>query len=542
MHIVRCRRWLLAIVALALIFGSLAGCAGQEQPKATPPAKPADPKVGGKIVAGNPYGPTTFDPAYCTEQGGIDVINLVMDALYARDDKNAIIPDLALSHENPDPTTWVFKLRKGVMWHDDNEVFPKGKSREVTSADVKYTFERLLDPANKSPRVSLISTVTKVEAPDPYTIKVTTKEPDAFLLENLPSVYIVCKEAIDKLGKEKFAKAPIGCGPFKFVEFKPDSHVKLVRNDAYYQKPYLDELTVKIIPDQNVSLVALESNDVQVTEILPSPEIPRMMKNDKFKVYPSPTWAYRYASFNCKKEPFTDPKLRKALCMALDIDLGIKAIFPEGVAIRAYGPVPKNVVGYDETLKDLWQFDKTKAKEALAALGWKPGSDGILQKGGKKLQFTIKAPSQDPNRMKFAVILSQQWKDIGVKADVQSLEWGTLIDDMNKGNTDVYIVGGFSGASGMGFLFHTKNQGVPGNASFYSNKQVDALIDKGSVTVDTAAREKIWKEAQRLLVSEYPHIPLYHEAWFTAASNKVNDFFAPFTFNTSKNNTWLTKN
>ena len=531
-------------VVLCLGIGLVSGCAGTKPTQPAPPAPKTDEptKTGGKVIAGTPYGPTTFDPAYCTEEGGIDVMNHVFNALYSRNDKFQIIPNLALSHENPDPLTWVFHLREGVMWHDDNEVFPKGQSREVTAEDVKYTFERILDPESKSPRVGLISLVSKVEAVDSHTVKITTKQPDAFLIDNIPSVYIVPKEAVEKLGKEKFARNPIGSGPFKFVEFKPDSHVTLVRNDAYYDKAYLDELTMRVIPDQNVLLVSLETNDVQVNKLLPSPEVPRIREDSRFKTYPSPTYAYRYAAFNVRNPLFSDPELRRLLALALDIDAGIKAIFPEGVAVRAWGPVPPNIVGHDPTLEDLWKIDRSKILDELAALGWKPGTDGILAKGDQKLEFTIKAPSQDPNRTKFAVIIGQQWKELGIKAEVQTLEWGTLIDDMDKGNTDVYIVGGFSGASGMMFLFHTKNQGPPGNASFYSNKSVDELMDKGAITVDVAEREKIWKEAQRIIVSEFAHIPLYHEAWFSATSVKVNDFFPSFRFHSSQNNVWLTKN
>lgn len=537
------KRYVTVLVLAGLLTTMLFGCGGQ--PAATPatPAKPAvDPKVGGRLVWGNPYGPTTFDPVFCNEEGGINVIHQVFLALLARDADNNLIPSLALSYENPDNLTWVFKLRKGVMWHDDNAVFEKGKSREVTAADVKYTFERILDPATKSPRIGLISNVAKVEVVDTHTVKITTKQPDAFLAENLPSVYIIPKEAIDKLGPEKFARNPVGSGPFKFVEFVPDSHVRLVRNDLYWNKPYLDELLMKVIPDQNVLLVALESNDVQVARLIPSPEVPRIKADSRYRAYPTPTSVYRYAAFNCEKPLFKDPKVRRALALALDIDSGIKAIFPEGVAIRAYGPVPKGILGWDNDLKDLWQGGKDKAKQELEALGWKPGPDGILQKDGQKMQFTIKTSSMDPNRQKFAVIISQQWKEIGVKADVLTLEWGTLVADANSGNTDVFVLGGYSGASGMGFLFHSKNHGAGGNSSRYTNKQVDELIDKGSVTVDAAQREKIWKQAQRLIVSEYAHIPLYHELMYQATSARVNEYIPSMTFNSVKNNTWLTKN
>ncbi|MDI6894717.1 MAG: ABC transporter substrate-binding protein [Bacillota bacterium] len=534
----RLKKGLRLIVVGVVLLGLLgsAGACRQSEPQAQKTGK-----EGGTLIVGNPYGPTTFDPAYCTEQGGIDVIMLVFDSLIAHDDKYQIMPQLAESWESPDPVTWVFHLRKGVKWQDDNEVFPKGKAPEVTADDVKYTIERLLNPETKSTRASLVKQVDKVEAVDKYTVKITTKQPDAFFLDNLASVFIVNQQVIEKLGKDRFAKNPIGSGPFKFVEFVPDSHVKLRRNEAYFVKPYLDELTVKIIPDQNVLLVSLESGDVGLDRLLPSPEIPRIKSDSRYVTYPGPLRAYRYAAFNCKNPLFTDVRVRKAIAMALDLDSAIKAIFPEGVAERAYGPVPPNIVGHDPSLKDLWKYDPEGAKALLKEAGWKQGSDGLWVKDGKKLTFTIKAPSQDPNRSKFAVIMSEQLKAIGVKAEVQLLEWGTLISDMDSGNTDMYIVGGFSGPSGMIFLFHSRNQGSAGNASFYSNPQVDELLDRGAVTVDRAEREAIWKQAQRIVVQDFVHIPLYHEAWFGAHSTKVQDFMPDWGFVTVKNNTWLQK-
>lgn len=489
------------------------------------------------LVFGSPYGPKTFDPAFVTEQGGMDVNGMVFDSLMTRTPDNQMIPRLALSYENPDPTTWIFHLRQGAYWQDDNAVFAKGKAPEVTAADVVYTVKRLLDPATTSPRKALVDSVQDVVAVDKYTAKITTKTPDAFFLTNIGELPIVNKTVVDTLGADKFGHDPIGSGPFKFVEYVPDSHVTLTRNDRYYIKPNLQTVTYKIIPDQNTLYVSLESGDVDAIEITPQQQLAAAKANPDFKVLENGMWAYRYAAFNCKDPLFTDPKVRQAIAMSVDLDGALTAIFPDGSAIRAHGPVPPKISGYDETLKDLWQYNPDKAKQTLADLGWKDhDGDGILDKNGKPFEFSIEAPANDTPRIKFAVVISEGLKAIGVKGNVKTVEWGTLISDMDNAKTQMYVVGGFSGASGMKMLFSTATQGSAGNNSFYSNPQVDRLLEEGSQATDPATHEQIWKQAQRIIVGDWVHIPLYFQMWYTTTSSKVHDFWPSFTLVSTQNN------
>jgi len=520
-------------LTLALV---LAGCTTKGQTPGSPGAQ-----AGGTLVVGDSWSVVTLDPAMYNDQGSYDVITLIFDALVDHDENYKVIPRLATSWENPDNTTWIFHLRKDAKWQDGNEVFPEGQGPQVTAEDVKYTIERLLDPATKSSRIALVQSVDKVEAVDKYTVKITTKQPDAFFLDNLASVFIVNKKVVETLGPEKFARSPIGSGPFKLVELQPDDHTTVVRNEDHWTKPNLDKIIIKPIPDPNAMLVALESGDIQVAAQVPQKDVARLQQVSTLKVQKQTLAAYRYVAFNCAKEPTKDLKFREAISMAIDMDAAVNAIFPPGMAERAVGPVPPNILGYDPSLKQYWEYNPDKAKQLLSELGWTDtDGDKILEKGGKELTLKILAP-QDTNRSKLSVIIATSLKDLGIKAEVQNLEWGTLLSEIDKGNFDMFILGGFSGPNGMIFLFHSRNKGPNGNNALYENPEVDRLLDLGSTLVKPEEREPVWKQAQELIVKDKPHIPAYHEYFFFGYSSKLHDYQGDMRFVSSKNNAWLEK-
>lgn len=483
-----------------------------------------------------------LDPLMTNSDFDYAVLSQIFNSLVRTGKDGQPIPDLATSWENPDDTTWVFHLRKGVYWHDGNQVFARGKSREVTAQDVKYTLERVLDPKTKSPFAGALASIDSIQAVDKYTVKIKTKAPDPFLLDaiRLAGIAIVPKEAIEKLG-DSFAKNPVGSGPFKFVEFVPDDHVTLVRNDKYWKKPYLDKVIFRVIPDAAVATISLESGDVDVSLSLPPEEIGRLRKSKDITLYRSIQGWYRGLGFNLKKEPFDDLRVRKAIAMAIDIDSAVDNVFGKN-AERAYGQVGPGIVGYDPSLKSLWKYDPAGAKKLLAEAGFRPGPDGIMEKNGQKLSFDIKTMNE-PGRVKIVTILATQLKAVGIDAKVVTQETGTWVSDLQSGNTTVFMDFAYSGPTGLHALFHSSNIGNS-NTHFYANKEVDALLDKGSKTVNVKAREQIWKKAQRMIMEDVPVIPLYFEFGYTATKANVKDFI-PQQWNlnlvSAENNVWLAR-
>ncbi len=301
-----------------------------------------------------------------------DAQSVIFDSLFVLS-KNDFkpIPSLAESWKNPDPKTWVFTIRKGVLFQDDNPVFPKGKSREVTADDVVYSINFMM----KTSTAWTLGPVTSVTALDRYNVEIKTDSPQPFLVNDpnrLCRVLIIPKEAIDKLGTDGFAKYPIGTGPFKFKSFSPDSGLLLVKNALYRLPVYLDAVEFVVIPDPVAQTIALQAGEIDVIKHLFNLEMADSLeKNPSFVVMKSAGGSYRGLGFNVSVPPYNIPAVRKGLSMLLDIDAAYKAVIGAH-GERAYGQVPPWVTfGYDPSLKDLWSYDPAGGLKLLAANGFK---------------------------------------------------------------------------------------------------------------------------------------------------------------------------
>ena len=485
----------------------------------------------------------TLDPHLTSSDFDFAVLSQIFDTLVATGKDSLPIPDLARSWENPDDVTWVFHLREGVYWHDDNAVFPKGKSRQVVAADVKYSLERVLDPETKSPYAGALKNITSIDVIDDFTIKLVTESADPFLLDaiRLAGVAIIPKEAVDKLGPARFAREPIGSGPFQLVKFIPDDQVVLRRNENYWKKPLLSGVTFKIIPDDIVTVMALEAGDVHVSLSVPPSEVDRLRGDQRIRLYRSSKGWYRGLGFNVKTPPFDELNVRKALAMATDLESAVSNVFGEN-AIRAYGQVGPGLLGYDPSLKELWPYDPDGALALLKEAGFTSGPDGLLQRDGQKLTVEIKTMNE-PARVKMVTIMVTQLRKLGIDAKLAIQEVGTWVADLQNGNTGLFMDFAYSGPTGLHAMFHSDNAGTS-NAHFYGNPEVDALLSQGSVTIDPKEREAIWKKAQQKIMEDVVVIPLYFEFGYTAADAKVNDFI-PQEWNlnlvSEENNVWLNR-
>jgi len=510
-------------------------------------ADEAQPQYGGHLIWAEPYSPQTLDPHNYTGQGCWNIVYQVYDQLVDTDPGQNPIPRLAVSWEQTDPNTWIFHLRDGVHWQDGNELWADGQAPEVTAQDVVYSYERVLNPDNALARRALIASVDKVEALDKYTVKIHLSEPDAFFLSSgVSSIFIVPKELVDK---GLIAKHPIGSGPFEFISYTPGERVVFKKNKDYWMPVYLDGMTMRIIPDKQVAVMALEAGDVDlVTQINPS-SVPRL-KREGFQLIPAQLGAYRYLAFNTKNPPWDNVKMREAIAHAINRDQLIKVIFPApGLAEPAYQHESPSFASYDPAMKHLpiWTYDLEKAKALLEEEGWiDTDGDGIRDKNGKKLALEILTPSADPNRKKIGVILATELKkELGIDATTRALEWGTYLDRIQvlppKNDVQAYIIGGYSGLKGLYYLFSSSTWGPGGNSCFYSNPNVDELFKLALASTDPNERVTLWREAQILIYQDIPHIPLYFEYAMGGAKPTVHGYVPWAMFNTTYNQVWMEK-
>lgn len=510
-------------------------------------ADEAQPQYGGHLVWAEPYTLQTLDPHNLTGQGCWNTVYQVYDAVVDTDPGQNPIPRLAVSWEQPDPNTWIFHLRHGVHWQDGNELWAEGEAPEVTADDVVYSFERVLDPENALARRALITSVDEVQALDRYTVRIHLSTPDAFFLSSGASdIFIVPKELVEK---GLIAKHPIGSGPFEFTSYTPGEQIVFKKNEDFWMPVYLDGMTMRIIPEKQVAVMALEAGDVDlVTQVSPS-AVPRLRK-EGYQVIPAELGAYRYLAFNIENPPWDNVKLREAIAHAIDRDQLLKVIFPApGLAEPAYQHESPTFASYDPAMKKLplWTYDLEKAKALLKGEGWMDtDGDGIRDKNGERLALEILTPAADPNRKKIGVILTTLFrKELGIDAATRSLEWGSYLDRIQvlppENDVQAYIIGGYSGLKGAYYLFSSDTWGPGGNSCFFSNPNVDKLFTEALISTDSVERSTLWREAQILIYQDIPHIPLYFEHAMGGAKSNVRGYVPWAMFNTTYNQVWMEK-
>lgn len=468
-----------------------------------------------------------LDPFKSANNDEINAFSQIFDPLFiiGKEDFQPV-PHLAESWEAVDDTTWIFRLREGVFFHDGNEVFPSGTRREVTADDVVYSINRFLNVSTAFTLGRIVSAV----ALDRYTVEIKTEFPDPFLITDpnrLARLVVVPREAIEQLGDEAFARNPIGSGPFKLVSFVPDQRLVFERNENYWLPVYLDRVEFVFIPDPTVQTIALEAGDVDVvTYIFNIDSVAQLSGNPDLVLLPR-GGSYRGLGFNVTTPPFDEFAIRDAISKAINIDAAVNAVVaPFG--IRAYGQVPPWVsFEQDPTLADLWTYDPEAALAQLAEAGFVDSDgDGILDRDGQPLRFNIK--TIPGSQVRVLTILVTQLKELGIDANILQQDIAVWADDLRTGNdTGLFFDFSFAGTTGLYSLFHGDNIGLT-NTHFYSNPEVNRLLDEANRTIDFETRNALWLEAQRLIMKDRVAIPLYFENGYSVVRRHVRDFVPPW--------------
>lgn len=509
---------------------------------ATEATSAADVKTGGTLNIGLP-GFQTADSIFAADDYSFYVITNIFSSLFRiRDGK--IIPDLAESWEYQDDTTVIFHLRKGVMWQDGNEVFPTGKSREVTADDVVYSIKRAVETKGATTPPDLLNSYQSVEAVDPYTVKLTLKAPDVLLFttaRGLTYVTIVPKEAVEKYG-DKFGLNPVGSGPFKFVSYKPDDSVVLEANPNYWIKPNLEKVVYKIIPDDNVALIALKKGDIDIYNgPVPTSEVPDLKSDSTISLGQLACPIQTQLLFNMKNPLYSDVKFRQALAYSLDGDSINSNIYGEG-AITGAGTAGPKVPGYVADLRDKYfTFDPDKGKELFKELGYEDtDGDGILDKDGKPLELPFEVFNDGANS-RFGEAITSQLAAVGIKFNMETVEMGKFLEDWNAGADKIYIMAGWCGDGGTDNLWGETGFAKPLG---YDDSDLYALLKEANSTVDAEKRDGILQQATEKIYSQYWAIPTGFNESFLAFRSYVKEYTAPYWFQnlvTVENNVWLDK-
>ncbi len=446
--------------------------------------------------------PTNLDPRYATDAQSQHIDGLLFSSLLERDAQMKLHGDLAESWDTPDPLTYIFHLRSGIHFQD---------GRPLTSADVKSTFEFIMNPSNKSPKRGAFRLVTSIEAPDPATVIFHLKEPYASFTINLirPTTGIVPATA----GAD-FSRHPVGSGPFRFVSQAQDDEVIVERNADYFRSnggaaaPF-SQIRFRVVPDAIVRALELRkgSADIEVSSLTPD-IIPVLAKQASLAVTERPGTNFTYLGVNLEDPILKRREVRQALAYATDRESLIRYLI-HGQARVASGILPPNHWAYEANVTQ-YTLDTARAERLLDSAGFPRGTDGL------RFHVTLKTSTDEQFRV-LGAALQEQWRRVGVDLELRPLEFATVLSDAVKGNFQLNLlrwVGANNDPDIFEFVFSSKRFPPDGaNRGHYRNPRMDALTDQIRTEMDQEKRKWLCSEAQRIVADDLPYLPL----WFTDA-------------------------
>lgn len=489
------------------------------------PTVPAGPKKGGILVAAAETNPTGLDPHKITSLASQSVVEQTYDSLFELDPNLKVVPRLCKSYETPDGLTYVLHLEENVKFSDGTD---------LTSEDVKFTIDRILDPKTASPRASQFTQVDKVEAVDRNTVRITTKVPFAPMINALASAFnqVVSKKFVESKGGN-IDQVTMGSGPFKVAEYIPDQILRFERNPYYWRKdrPLLDGMTWKIIPDDQGRVAALRAKDVDDAWFLDAKVADLFKGNPEYVVYEVPVLTHATTWINCSKPPLNNIKVRQALSYALNRQEFLDTVaFGKGVVT---GPIPAPEKEWALPVSDYASYkqDISKAKSLLAEAGYPNG-----------FSVTLKVSPQYVLDTGNAQVLQRQLQAIGVDLKLESVEWGNLLAAWTKSDFEMLnllMLGTYDPDGYAWGRFHSKS---PANYAKISDPDLDVLLDKQRTTVDRAARKTVLNDTQRKIVDLVPMLFYYcYYVWgiyrpYVKGVTPMSNSSAPYTMNV-----WLDK-
>ena len=471
--------------ALYVLLALLAGC-GQTVPR--------DRNV---VVVAIRTPPNNLDPRQANDETSQRVGQLVFSCLMDVGDDLRVVPRLAERLDNPDPLTYVARLRRGVKFHD---------GREMTSKDVVYTYASFLDPAYISPFKGAFRVMRSVRALDDYTVEFTLNEPFAAFPAQLAGVPPIVPAG----SGDSMRTLPIGTGPYRFVSAHDDT-VTLAAFDGYFGgAPNNAGIVLKVVPDDTMRGLELRKGSVDVVvNDLPPDMVHQLEQSGEFKITREPGLDFSYLGFNMRDPVLRDKRVRHAIGYAINRD-AIVTYLRRGLARPAFGLVPPQAWAFEPNVTT-FPYDPARAKALLDEAGYRdPDGDGPQP----RLRLSLKISTNEETRLQ-STVMQQDLRRVGIDLDLRSYEFATFFADVLKGDFQIFSLQWVGGALAdpdiIRRVFHS-NQVPPAgfNRGYYNNPEVDRLIDEASQALSEETRREKYSRAQQLIAEDAPYIPIWN--------------------------------
>lgn len=485
------------IVAATLLLGMLCGCGGQS---------PADNSALKTVKINTSAEPDSLDPWLSSASDTEAIFHNVFEGLCLYNENGDLIPGLAEKYDvSEDGRVYTFHLRKGITFHN-------GKA--FTSADALYTYNSLTGLGGGQPLTSKFSMIEKLEAPDESTFVVTLSEPSASF------IYLTIVAVLPE-GYTEQASAPVGTGPFKFVEYTPSQRIVLEKNESYYDSEKaakIDRVEVYIMTDTASVVSALQSGQLDMATMLNGDDT-AILENE-FDIYHSAQNMAVGLFMNNQRAPFDNAKVRQAVCYAVNRDDLTNGAF-DGYATKLYSNFsPIMASYYNSDIEGAYDFDIESSKALLKEAGYENGFD-----------ITLIVPANYQQLVDSAQILAQQLAAVNINVRIETVEWATWIDRVySQADYEATIVG-LSGKLDPDAILGRFETGYSKNFYCFSNSEYDELIRSARVEQDNEARIADYKRCQEILTEEAAAAFLVDPHLFVASRKDLKGFtFYPVTF------------
>jgi len=465
--------------------------------------------------------PTTLDPALIVDVTGGSIVAKLFNGLVRIGDNLKIVPDLAETWSiSSDGLLYTFRIRKGVRFSNN---------REVKADDVKYSFQRILEPKSRSPNTWVFEkiagaeeflkgradTIQGIRVLDDYTLEIRLRKPFSPFLKLLAmtAAYVVPGEEVEKWGPD-FSSHPVGTGPFVLDNWMPNREIRLVKRADYFDRPAnVRGIIYRIIPEDLTAVTEFELGNLDVFTI-PASEFSRYRKNQTRNKYISSIQGLDtyYIGLNCDRPPFDNPVLRRAMNYSIDRVKILDTIYEKRGRI-ANGPLPDMLRKWDMPAR--YGYNPEKSREMIKS----QGLNGITV----TLYITAEQEIID-----IAEVLQSYIESAGIHVKIKQLEWSAYKEAINNGEPDMFYLSWWADypdpENFLFPLFHSSNHGAAGNRTRFTDHVVDSLIEKGQASMNVKQRDEFYQRAEERIVDDAPWVFLWHRTDFTIRQPWVKNY------------------